>query len=409
MILEFSLTNYLSFKERTTFSMIANSSKELEDNYVISDGRKILKTAAIYGANASGKTNLFKALYTIITMLKTSNNNNINDKLPINPFKFNKESLTKPSEFEIKFLINDIRYVYGFVADQNTVYEEYLYYYPNGRETKIFDRINSNNYTFSKKDEKYLKDIASKTANNKFFIATSTNWNYEKTRIPYTFLTTDIIIFNNLNNLREISLKEYLKNDEKLKKFSLEFLKKADFNIEDYKVIETDIPDEVLTTIPDYIKLNMKPKVSTVLFKHKGSNIELTYEEESMGTQIIFSLIPFIMEAFNNKKVVVIDELDKSLHPYLGLLIVQMFNDIEINQKSAQLIFNTHDTNLMKLNILRRDQIWFIEKNSNNGISELYSLSDFSVRKTENIEKGYILGRYGAVPFIKNDYILWEE
>ncbi len=413
MILEFSIANFLSFKNKVTFSMLANATTGLDDNYIVFNNRKVLKTSAIYGANASGKTNLFKILTFVISMLRSSNNADINAKLPIVPFEFDKGTVNKPSEFEIKFIINDIRYVYGFIADANKIYDEYLYYYPNGRETKIFDRTNTNEYSFSQKDEKTLKDISAKNAPNKFFIATATNWNYEKTRVPYKFLSSDINTFNNLSGLRDLALREYLKNDKNLKDFALDFLRKADFNIEDYKVLETDVPDNVLAAIPDFIKAGInikeKPKVFTALFKHKGSDIELSYEKESMGTQIIFCFIPFIMDALNNRKVVIVDELDKSLHPYLVEMIVQMFNDSEINKNGAQLIFNTHDTNLLKLNILRRDQIWFAEKDNSNGISDLYPLSDFSVRKTENVEKGYMLGRYGAVPFIKNDFNLWEE
>lgn len=413
MILEFSIANFLSFKDKVTFSMLANATNGLDDNYIISNDRRVLKTNAIYGANASGKTNLFKILTIVISMLRSSNIVNINAKLPIVPFKFDKKTINKPSEFEIKFIVDDVRYVYGFIADTNKIHEEYLYYYPNGRETKIFDRTNTNDYSFPQKDEKLLNDIAAKNAPNKFFIATATNWNYEKTKSPYKFLSADINTFNNLGGLRDLALSEYLKNNKELKDFALEFLKKADFNIEDYKVLETDVPDDVLAAIPDFIKVGMnmkeKPKVFTAFFKHKGSDVELSYEEESMGTQIIFCFIPFIKDALNNKRVVVVDELDKSLHPYLVEMIVQMFNDPDINKNGAQLIFNTHDTNLLKLNILRRDQIWFAEKDDKNGISDLYPLSDFSVRKTENVERGYMLGRYGAVPFIKNDFNLWEE
>ena len=412
MILEFSIKNFLSFKNKVTFSMLANATKGLDDNYVIYKDRRILKTAAIYGANASGKTNIFKILALITTMLRNSNNVNINAKLPISPFKFD-DNANKPSEFEIKFIIENIRYVYGFIADANNIYEEYLYYYPNGKETKIFDRTEINNYSFSQKDEKFLSEIVKKNAPNKFFIATATNWNYEKTKLPYKFLSTEINVFNNLGGLRDFALKEYLKSDDELKTFALEFLKKADFNIEDYKVLETDVPDDLFAAIPDFIKAGMnikeKLKVFTALFKHKGSDAELSYEEESLGTQIIFCFIPFIRDAFNNKKVVIVDELDKSLHPYLIEMIVQMFNDPDINKNGAQLIFNTHDTNLLRLNILRRDQIWFTEKNDDNGVSTLYPLSDCSVRNSENVEKGYMLGRYGAVPFIKNDFYLREE
>lgn len=411
MILEFSIANFLSFKDKVTFSMLANATGGLDDNYVVSNDRRVLKTAGIYGPNASGKTNLFKVLTLVISMLRRSNNIDISAKLPIVPFKFDKKTINKPSEFEIKFIVDDIRYVYGFVADINIIYEEYLYYYPNGRETKIFDRTNSNEYSFPQKDKKVLNDIATKNVANKFFIATATNWNYEKTKVPYKFLTSGINTFNNLSALKALAFKEYLKNDNKLKKFALDYLKNADFNIENYKVIETDVPDDVMASIPDFIKTGIKetPKVFTALFKHKGSDIELSYAEESMGTQVVFCFIPFIMNALDNKKVLVVDELDKSLHPYLVEMLIQMFNDPDINKNGAQLIFNTHDTNLLNLNILRRDQIWFTEKENDTGISDLYSLSDFSVRKEENIGKGYMHGRYGAVPFIKNDINLWEK
>ena len=413
MILEFSISNFLSFKDKVTFSMLANSSNGLDDNYILSNDRRILKTAAIYGANASGKTNLFKILSTIISMLRNSNITDINSKLPIIPFVFDKDSINRPSEFEIKFIVDNIRYVYGFKADVDKIYEEYLYYYPNGRETRIFDRINTSQYLFSQKDEKILNDIVEKNAPNKFFIATATNWNYEKTKIPYAFLSRGINTFGDLSELKETALRKYLKDDGRLKEFALDFLKRADFNIKDYKVIETDLPENVYLLLSEFIKRRMdiheRPKISTAIFEHKNSDNTISFEEESMGTQIVFCFIPFIMDTLNNKKVMIVDELDKSLHPYLIEMIVQMFNDSEINKNGAQLIFNTHDTNLLKLNILRRDQIWFTEKDNDNGISDLYPLSDFSVRKTENVEKGYMLGRYGAVPFIKNDFNLWEE
>ena len=409
MILEFSIANYLLFKDKVTFSMIANSSKGLDDNYIIVSEKKVLKTSAIYGGNASGKSNLFKILMTVVYMLKNSNNIDINGKLPLIPFKFDDDYLDKPSEFEIKFVINDIRYVYGFVADVNKIYDEYLYFYPNGRETKIFDRTNVNDYSFPQKDEKNLKEIETKNASNKFFLATATNWNFEKTKPVYEFLTNNIVTCTNLEELKAMSFNAYMENKDSLKTFAIDFLKKTDFNIEDYKISKIDIPKELLTAIPELLTMNERPKAYQVLFKHKGSKNFLSLEEESLGTQIVFAFIPFIADTLKNKKVLVIDELDKSLHPYLVQYIVEIFNNSEFNKNGSQLIFNTHDTNLLDLNILRRDQIWFTEKNKENGVSDLYSLSDFSVRKQENVEKGYMLGRYGAVPFIKNDYNLWEK
>lgn len=411
MILEFSVKNFLSFKEKVTFSMIANSNKELNDNYVEIGGNKVLKSAAIYGANASGKSNLFKILTLVVLMLRSSNSVDINAKLPLIPFKLDKGSVNKPSEFEIKFILDETRYVYGFIADKDKIYDEYLYYYPNGRETKIFDRTNINEYSYTQKDEKILREIETKNSQNKFFLATATNWNFDKTKAAYNFLTNGIGTCNNLEILKNMAYKMYETNPDYLKDFAIDFLQKADFNIEDYQISQIDVPGEFLTAIPEFITKTLpdKPKAYQVLFKHKNSDNYLSIDEESLGTQMIFAFIPFLADSLKNKKVLIIDELDKSLHPFLVQYIVEIFNDAEINKNGSQLIFNTHDTNLLDLNILRRDQIWFTEKNSETGESDLYSLSDFSVRKQENVEKGYMLGRYGAVPFIKNDFNLWEE
>ena len=411
MILEFSVKNFLSFKEKVTFSMIANSNKELNDNYVEIGGNKVLKSAAVYGANASGKSNLFKILTLVVLMLRSSNSVDINAKLPLIPFKLDKGSVNKPSEFEIKFILDETRYVYGFIADKDKIYDEYLYYYPNGRETKIFDRTNINEYSYTQKDEKILREIETKNAQNKFFLATATNWNFDKTKAAYNFLTNGIGTCNNLEILKNMAYKMYETNPDYLKDFAIDFLQKADFNIEDYQISQIDVPGEFLTAIPEFITKTLpdKPKAYQVLFKHKNSDNYLSIDEESLGTQMIFAFIPFLADSLKNKKVLIIDELDKSLHSFLVQYIVEIFNDAEINKNGSQLIFNTHDTNLLDLNILRRDQIWFTEKNSETGESDLYSLSDFSVRKQENVEKGYMLGRYGAVPFIKNDFNLWEE
>ena len=379
MILEFSVKNFLSFKEKVTFSMIANSNKELNDNYVEIGGNKVLKSAAVYGANASGKSNLFEILARVVSMLRSSNSVDINAKLPLIPFKLDKGSVNKPSEFEIKFILDETRYVYGFIADKDKIYDEYLYYYPNGRETKIFDRTNINEYSYTQKDEKILREIEDKNAQNKFFLATATNWNFDKTKAAYNFLTNGIGTCNNLEILKNMAYKMYETNSDYLKDFAIDFLQKADFNIEDYKISQIDVPGEFLTAIPEFIAKTLpdKPKAYQVLFKHKNSDNYLSIDEESLGTQMIFAFIPFLAAGLRNKKVLIIDELDKSLHPFLVQYIVEIFNDAEINKNGSQLIFNTHDTNLLDLNILRRDQIWFTEKNKETGESDLYSLSDF--------------------------------
>lgn len=411
MIFEFSLENFLSFKDRSTFSMIANGTKGLDQNYVVINDKRILKTSAIYGANASGKSNILKVLRSITRMLKESSYTGLDEELPITPFKLDKNSTKKDSFFEIIFFTDNTKYKYGFCGNKKEIKEEYLYYYPNGRESKIFHRTKSNIYSFPQKEDGKLSDIVLKTPHNKFFIATATNWNYEKTRIPYDFLCNKIRIFKDIQELDFMSRFKYKDFDNKSKSMVLDILKKADLNIEDYEVIETPFPDDFFKQYGSSLKPSEREKftVINILIKHRGSIERLSLQEESLGTQILFSLLPFMIDAFRGNEVLFIDELEKSLHPFLVELIVNMFNDIGINTKGAQLIFTTHNTNLLNLNILRKDQIWFAEKDSVSGISTLFSLSDFSIRRGEDIEKNYLLGRYGATPNIKNELNLWDK
>ena len=409
MLIEFSVTNFLSFKDKNTFTMIASSDNTLKDNYVEINNEKILKMTAIYGANASGKTNLFKILVMVSSMIKHSNFFAPNVLLPIVPFKLDKETVNKPSEFEIKFLVDGIRYLYGFKADSKNVYEEYLTYYPNGRPVKIFARENIDNYSFNSSDEKFLNDLKEKNTSNKFFVATATNWNYEKTKPAFDFLTEKLGIVMSHEQVNNYSYNMYYNDkDKKLENFALNFLEKADFNIKGYKIIEEKMTEDKLRTIPDIVKPFIP--VNTLMYKVNTKHIvngdvyEFDISEESLGTQVIFSFIPVLKDVLDNGKVLIIDEFDKSLHPFIVKYIVEIFNDLEINKKGAQLIFNTHDTNLLDLELLRRDQIWFAEKNSEDGSTTIYPLDDFSVRKTENVEKGYLLGRYGAIPFLENNF-----
>ena len=409
MLIEFSVKNFLSFKDKNTFTMMASSDNTLKDNYVEINNDKILKITAIYGANASGKTNLFKILGIVSSMIKNSNFFVPNVLLPIVPFKLDKELVNKPSEFEIKFLVKGIRYLYGFKADKKNVYEEYLIYYPNGRPVKIFTRKNIYNYSFNSSDEKFLNDIKEKNTSNKFFIATATNWNYEKTKPVFEFLTEKLGTIITHDQINNYSYNMYY-NDEnkKLENFALNFLEKADFNIKGYKIIEEKMTEDKLSTIPDIVKpfISANTPMYKVKTKHivNGDEYEFDISEESLGTQVIFSFIPVLKDVLDNGKVLIIDEFDKSLHPFIVKYIVEIFNNLEINKKSAQLIFNTHDTNVLNLELLRRDQIWFTEKDTKYGSTTIYPLDDFSVRKTENVEKGYLLGRYGAIPFLKNNF-----
>ena len=409
MLVEFSVKNFLSFKEKTTFSMNASIDKSLENNIAEVKNNRILKVTAIYGANASGKSNLFEILAIVHSMIKNSNTLSPNSLLPVTPFKLDKKTINEPSEFEIKFIVKDIKYVYGFKMDKKNIYEEYLYYYPNNRIAKIFTRKNINDYSFTSDEESKLNDIKEKNTNNKFFLSTATNWNYDKTKPAFDFITEKLGVVLFHEQLDGYAYKSYYEdNDKSLEKFALKFLKKADFNISGYQISKQELTDEQLNSFPKELASiipNNMPFYS-VKTKHTIQNdtFELDIKEESLGTQLIFSFIPVIKDVLDNQKVLIIDEFDKSLHPFLVRFIIEIFNDEEVNKNHAQLIFNTHETNILDLNMLRRDQIWFVEKNYENESSTIYPLDDFSVRKNENIEKGYLVGRYGAIPFLSADF-----
>ena len=202
-------------------------------------------------------------------------------------------------------------------------------------------------------------------------------------------------------------------SDKKLEKFALKFLEKADLNIKGYKVTQEKLTDDQINTMPDIIRpfflTNAPVYIVNTTHITNGEKYDFDISEESLGTQAIFSFIPVIKDVIDNGKVLFVDELDRSLHPFIVKYIVELFNDPDLNYKNAQLIFNTHDTNLLDLELLRRDQIWFTEKNPTDGVSVLYPLDDFSVRKSENVEKGYLLGRYGAVPFLINSFDDFKE
>lgn len=418
MLVQFSVENYMSIKEKVVFSMLASSDKELSENLIEGKNEKYLKSAVIYGANASGKSNLLKAINSVIFMMRNSNNMQPGMKLPITPFKFDDNYTKKPSSFEFIMIIDDIKYVYGFIADSSKIYEEYLYYYPNGRETEIFERTEVNKFHYTVTERK-LKDIENKNMENKFFLATATTWNYEKTKPVFDFITNGINVLFDYEPLRGISFEQYY-NDKtgELREFSLNVLNEAEININGYNVSNVEIPEEQLSAMPLELRaffpkgakgFNVTTSHNIIDESGKEKNMNLDFEEESLGTKNLFILNPILLHVLKEGKMLIVDELDRSLHPFLVKYIVKLFNNSDYNKKGAQLIFNTHDTNLLSLNLFRRDQIWFTEKDYKKGATDLYPLDDFPVRKTENIQKGYLNGRYGAIPFIAMGDNLWPE
>lgn len=416
MLIEFSVKNFMSFKDKATLSMEKGNGCENLENIISTDFGDILKTSSIYGANASGKSNLIKAMTCAIIMVRNSNLITVDGKWSfIKPFLF-KTELNNISEFEFIFIYNNIKYKYAFSTDTDKIYNESLDAYYTQKPTTIFKRINTNNYEFNN-DKKILEPIAQKTNDNKLFLNTATNWNYDKTKDAYLWFANCIDTFDTFDRITDSDLISYSKNND-LKEFALKLLNEADVHIKDIHIEFNDIDkDDFDIILPNINRTNGSFKIRGVKIEleHEISdysnnihNYKLSFNDESSGTKVLFALAPFLKMAFENNKIIVVDELERSMHPKLIEFIVNLFHNKDINPLGSQLIFTTHVTNLLKIEIFRRDQIWFTEKNPNSGISILYPLDSFSVRKDENIEKGYINGRYGAVPFIK-DIDLWLE
>ena len=420
MLIEFSVKNFLSFKDKVTLSMEKGNGNENLDNIISNNNIDLLKTTAIYGANASGKSNILKAFTCAILMVRNSSLIPVGEKWNfIKPFLFDEVSKNKPSEFEFIFIVNDIKYRYFFSADVNKVYDEVLDAYYSQKPTNIFTRTKTNNYEFTN-DKSKLESLATNNTENKLFLSTATTWNYDKTKDAYLWFANAIDTYDSFENIADKDLIAYSSGEENLKEFALKLLKEADILIKDITVDyeEKDMDSTMVDMlVPQLARNGEKFKVKNVSIELEHEVVDdnnnkhtykLNFTEESSGTRVLFAFAPFLKRAFETTKVIVVEELERSMHPALVEFIVKLFNNKEINKANSQLIFTTHATNLLNLELLRRDQIWFTKKNPENGVSDLYPLDSFSVRKDENIQKGYINGRYGAIPFIR-DIDLWLE
>ncbi len=376
--------------------MEASSDMSLEDNYVQINKDNVLKCAVILGANASGKTNLLRSLLLSKRIIESSLTC-LTDNLPIYPFQFDESGITEPTEFQIKFIKDGIKYAYGFSANKDRIINEYLFYSPNGRSAKIFERKNTTEYEFGS-DSKLLFDLKTMTNEKMLFLQSAAIWNYEKVKPVYEFLTKEIISL--INERENSSLKPYFDNEE-LKEFALWFFKKADISIFDFEVKKIKIGRSSINSYASWQEENNEYYHIIVKYKVGNREFQMPLEHESSGIRKIFAMLPLLKDSLDFGKVLLIDELDSSMHPLLIKLILSMYNDKKINKKNAQLIFTTNITNLLDLSLLRRDQIWLIDMDCKTRSSSILQLDKFSPRKTDNIEKNYLSGKYGSIPNIE--------
>jgi len=420
MLIEFNVQNFRSIKEEVTFSLVASADKSLDNNLIKTDLLRdnLLRSAVIYGANASGKSNFVLAFNSLKKFVMESHMFQKGTKINYSPFKLDTKYLSKPSKFEVVFIKNNIKYIYGVSLNSEKIIDEYLYYYPEGRRALIFERRDTNNYRFTI-DRKEQKFISEKTLDNVLYLSNSTQLNYDKTSEAFDWFKDNLAFIGVADHPKLIDYTiQKLNENENMKKFILKALIEADLGINDlFASIKEISIDEIPIQIREQLKAMMPDAkgnfekidiriIHKVLDEIGNENrVEFDLEEESEGTKRLFSLIGIWIDSLNNGRVLVVDELDTKLHHLLNVFLIKLFNDPTQNKNNAQLIFTTHNTNLLDLNIFRRDQIWFTEKNPRKGTTDLYSLIEFSPRKDKNIQKGYLAGRYGAIPFISDDRI----
>lgn len=419
MLLEFTVNNFKSIKDDVKFSMLTSSKDE--GNYFPIRNYNLLRSSIIYGANASGKSNFLRAMAFMRNFVL--NHYKIlqsTDKIPYEPFKLCNETEKASKSFEIVFFIDEIKYRYGFEIDSDTVYAEWLFADEKGKESKLFfrdveiaDYVNPNKfkegYSFFNKKEGKIK-----VPKNQLFI-----WKCDQEE---NAISTKILQwFNQFNMIDGTNHKEYIEytqdmmKDDSFKNEIIKLVKTADIGIDDIQIEESNVPLEVLEKmlLPDSLKNELltnggAKSTSLNTFHKKYSNEgdlidDVVFElnkEESKGTRKFFAMSAPILDTLKNGKILIIDELDASLHPILTQHLIKLFYDEKVNRKNAQLIFATHDTNLLNRFMFRRDQIWLTEKNQY-GATDLYSLAQFkNVRKKEDFEKQYIQGKYGAIPYL---------
>lgn len=395
MLLQFNVENFASFRDEVVLNLLANVQKEHPDSLIERNGEKGLSCIAVFGPNAGGKTNLFKALSSSINFIRFSNARQVNDLSPyIVPFLMNETHSKMPSSFYFVFIKNGMKYEYGFKADQRIVYEEYLYAYKSQKKSLIFERKNTNDYFFPTATKRELEPLVKMTDFNKLFLSSATAWNAKETRDAYLFFANDIDVYD--SRLLEQSLYPALDANKgpSLKTFMSNFLKAADINISGYSFETRD----GFTPGTKQMRITTKHQINV---DGATKEYQLDLQNESNGTKRLFAYGPIIKNALENGKTIFVDEMDSCLHPSLTRYLISLFQSKETNPHGAQLIFNTQNINLLDLSLFRRDQIYFVDKKNDTGVSDLYSLDDFSVRKNDLIQKGYLLGRFGALPNIR--------
>ncbi|MEL6862855.1 MAG: ATP-binding protein [Bacteroidota bacterium] len=420
MILEFSVENFKSFKELQTLSLTAQPLRHKyqhlkENTFVLQEEVELLKTKVVFGANASGKSNLIKALAAFVQIVINSVKDNGILQTLVEPFMLSKDSLNKPSFFQLTFIVDGIRYRYGFEASNTKIEHEWLFGKPGKKEVPYFTRSgneitpNDKQFPEGKKFKSLLQEGNEIVRPNALFLTAAALLNAKISKSIVSAISSILIISGIDDHLMKGIAYKALEDDHNKQKV-ISFLKESGIDIEDInmeRVVEVNIEGELPEELKAFFKVENNLKILTSTRTQYDDDqkavgkIGWSFERhESDGTQKMVQLSPFILASLEQGRVLILDEFEARLHTSLSKRIVQLYNSNKSNTKNAQFIFSTHDTNLLSAKMMRRDQISFTQKDQY-GASKLFSLAEIKgVRNDENYEKNYLLGKYRATPNI---------
>lgn len=410
MLIEFSFSNYRSFREKNTLSLESLKKK-----------KGLLPLVAIYGKNGGGKSNLIRAFWLAVKFICNAQmTQGAGTPVPVDPFKLNDYSTETPTSFEFIYKYKGIKYIYGFSATKEKICEEYLYHYPKGFRAQVFKRTGQE---FSFIQDKTFKQLISKAvAENQLYFSVANTMNESVCAEAMKFFTESIVFSREFEDLPgQIRLNYH--NNNVLKSMK-QYAQRADVGITDMKFemknTEIDVDDTIPEDAPPELSRALKSFVSALSDNsqvkmqrneikartyHTGiskngeiSQYELGLEDESDGTLRLMALAAAIDRTIDNGGIFVADELEKGLHPLLTEYIVNKFQNSEINKNHAQLIFTTHDTEIMRQHFLDADQFYFVDKDRQTGESELYSVDGLGKKNNADIRTGYLIGKFGGVP-----------
>lgn len=429
MLLYFKVKNYRSIRDEAVLDMEAAGLHDAAKNLLPFGKKEYLPAVAIYGKNGGGKSNLIRSMWLAVQFICNAQKTQTeNEPVPVRPFMLNDYSVNEPTAFEFAYVQNGAKYVYGFSAARTHIVSEYLKAWPKGREKNIFLR-HGQSFIFPKDNEKKRKELIKEAVGkNQLFFAISCTMNYKPCIEAMKWFREKIVFSRDFTDINR-NLIDY-REDETMLQAIVSAAKKADVGIEDIQFeIDQQTLDLQSQNIPGQmggmiaalrafsealqqngneaeVSLNMGKLKSTTYHtglncEGKASRYELTLSDESDGTRRLMTLAPAIERTLKEGGTLVVDELEREMHLMLIEYVLGRYQEKRNNPAHAQLIFTTHDTSLLNQEILRRDQIYFVDKRREDGASSLYSLADFNIRNDANIQKAYLLGKFGAVPSIE--------